>query len=109
MSKREAPTPPVCEITMQYRRRGGYVYELTCAGVPLEVHIAPNTAPEGGWRVDAQSGHGSEPVVVCVVAETPAEALRGVGASLVERAPELAPVARNWDAVTEALTDVRAL
>jgi hypothetical protein len=109
--KRDAPLPPICKVTTQYRSGNSFVYELESAGVLLAVHISPGATAESnaGWRVALHNGRSADALVIAESATTRTEALRRVALSWSERAPELGLTEFDWKAVTEALLAIRAI
>ncbi len=97
-------------ITDQYRTRNGMAYELREHGARLTVMIAERTTEETGreWHVEASAAQfpGSE---VSHAASTKAEALRHAGLDWAAVSATRGLPAFDWEAVTKALTAVRAI
>ena len=98
-------------ITQQCRARGGMIYDLKCETSRLTVRVFPreNDGDSGEWRIEASTSHSAEAVIITEWGATRAETLREVGRSWVSKAPLHGLPAFDWDAVAQALTDVRAL
>jgi hypothetical protein len=105
------------KIIVQYRAKGGKVYELKSGEAVLAVHIssresredrAINAGVPGNWHIEAHSNaSGLSPSSVDGWGATPAEALREVVRAWTSHAPSLAVF--NWEAVTRELHVVRAI
>ena len=98
-------------ITDQFRGKRGMVYELRCKGVRLTLRISARANDEelGEYCVEASSGTTPDEVVLTEWATTRADALFAVGKSWSEQAFTRGLPAFDWDAVTKALVDVRAV
>jgi hypothetical protein len=102
------------KIIVQYRAKGGKVYELKSGEAVLAVHISSPKSDElvegagvaGNWHIEARAA-GLSPSSVDGWGATPAEALREVVRAWTSHAPSLAVF--NWEAVTRELHVVRAI
>jgi hypothetical protein len=103
------PASDATRLTVQYRAKQGKIYELTCAGCVLAVHITPpeDAAVSGDWHVEARLGSLPGPSLVDGWGPTAKEALRQVERAWRAHTPSLE--AFNWDAVVHELSAVRAL
>jgi hypothetical protein len=107
MKKATQPKPPAWHVTMQYRQRNGFVYELEKADTSIALHISrDDTGPEESWQVTACEGR-RDVAAVRESARTRSEALEKVAASW--REPTLGLPVLDWDAITSTLRTVRAL
>lgn len=109
MNAKKKADPEALRITMQYRARGGMVYELAARGEELVLHIKQLREPEEGWRVEASSKHTEASVQATATGSSAREALESAGAAWRERRLEAGLAAFDWTAVEKALADVRAL
>lgn len=102
-------TDSAIKLTVQYRAKSGKIYELTCGGAVLAVHISPPADSEGpqDWHVAARLGTAPGPSLVDAWGATATEALRRVEHAWRAHSPSL--TAFNWDAVVHELSAVRAL
>jgi len=98
-------------ITNQFRAKRAMVYEFKCEGAKLAVHVIPReNADDGGeWRVEARTGHAAESPSVSQWGATRADALREVGLAWASQEEASGWPHFDWEAVTKALTAVRAL
>ncbi len=100
-----AKEPKSVRILNQYRDRRGFSYELMCSSVRVVLNVYEREASDDphAWHVDARIGGASASSFVRAGGDTRTAAL----AQLVEHWAPQAPL--DWDAVTAALTMVRAL
>lgn len=90
-------------ITAQFRVRGGMAYELLQHGRRLTLLFSHDPTSEGEWSCEAFIGIRGSAGPVMRVGKTRTEALQRTSA-------ELGDAARfDWDAIVQALTQVRAL
>jgi hypothetical protein len=96
------------KIVVQYRAKGGMVYEITSGATGLSVHISP-TAPSTdstSWKVEAEE-KGQALASVEATGATAADAFRELTVAWKCRSPSL--FAFDWEAVARELRLVRAL
>ncbi|HEX3596786.1 MAG TPA: hypothetical protein VHU80_16870 [Polyangiaceae bacterium] len=109
--RREAKAPVARgpKIIVQYRAKGAKVYELQSNDVVVAVRICQEEGEtvEGGWRVDAQSGPGSDSSVIEGWGATAAEALNEMARAWKAHCPALTGF--DWDAIARELHVVHAL
>ncbi len=98
-------------ITNQFRSRTGFVYDLTCESVRLTVDIMPrsNQDDEGDFRVEAKSNAAPDAEPIFAWGRTKSDALREVATQWVAKGEGAGLPVLDWDAVTSALTAVRAV
>jgi hypothetical protein len=105
---RAAPDKLGTKIVLQYRAKGGFVYEITSGATGLSVHISP-TAPSADattWRVEAEEkGQALSPVEA--TGATAADAFRELTVAWKCHSPSL--FAFDWEAVARELRLVRAV
>ncbi len=98
-------------ITQQFRQLENLTYELDCAGTPLVLRMffPLEQGPTGQWRLEARASHADDAAVVHASATTRRQALLNVAARCRSDDP-LHPFPNvDWEAVEQALGDVRAL
>jgi hypothetical protein len=97
------------KIVVQYRAKGGKVYELQVADDKLAVHISRerNDADSGVWHVDAQSPCFGGPLPVAGSGATAAEAFGDAARAWKSHDPPLTVF--DWDAIERELRVVQAL
>ena len=106
--KKKAPDPNALRITMQYRARGGMVYELAAAGHVLALHVKQARDPSS-WTIEASSKIGEDSVVATGVGATASQALHEVGVAWRSHCADEGVFDFDWVAVEKALKAVRAL
>ncbi|HEX4337824.1 MAG TPA: hypothetical protein VH062_18065 [Polyangiaceae bacterium] len=100
------PKPPTGpKIIVQYRARGGKVYEIQSAEAVVAVHISESETETAKWRVGAQSA--GVPPMIEARASTAAEALKDVASAWKSHVPALTVF--DWEAITRELSLVQAL
>lgn len=104
------PAVAAWRITMQYRLRNGFVYELEKSGRSVAFHISRDDAqPERSWHVAAHDGRRDEAATVHESAPTRSEALGKVETSWVRQTTDLGLTPLDWDVIANALRAVRAI
>lgn len=101
------PAPSKVKIAQQFRERNNMTYELDCAGAPLIVRIFPTD--DDRWRIEARTSDGDGALVVSAAAATRREALADVARGWTEQAAAMTLPSLDWDAVTTAMSTVRAV
>lgn len=98
---------PTVTVVQQFREHANMAYDLDCAGQPLVVRIFPED--DQGWRVEARATDGGDVAVVAARAPTRAGALMEVIRSWNASAANTAGRTLDGDALTTALSAVRAV
>lgn len=100
---------PLARITQQFRERHNMTYELDCEGAPLVVRVFPAEGVSTEWRVEARMTNAADAVVATATATSPAMALKRVADWWKDNYAARALTKFDWNAITEAMTAVRAL
>lgn len=107
-------TLPLVAITRQLRdEHDATVYDLSCSGCPLTLRVSfrgqePGITPEQLWRVDAQSSHEPDAVIVTACAAFRGEALDAVGLWWCAQEDFLRLPHVDWAAIGSALASSRS-
>jgi hypothetical protein len=98
-------------ITQQFRSGRAMVYDLRdrTSRLTLRVFERQSAAEPGDFRVEAATSGASDAVVVTAWGATRAEALREVSRSWADTRLASGLPTFDWDAITRALTAVRAV
>ncbi len=103
----DGPRPSKVKIAQQFRERTNMTYELDCAGAPLIVRVFPTD--DDRWRIEARTSDRDDATVITGAAATRREALADVARGWREHTASMALPVLDWDAVTTAMSDVRAV
>jgi len=111
--KKTSSQVPAWRITMQYRLRNGFVYEVEKSGTSVAFHISRADTGEGtdrepSWQVAAHDGRRRE-ATVSESAGTRSEALSKVASAWRQRTPDLRLPTLDWDVIANALRNVHAI
>ena len=93
-------------VVQESPERDGVTYDLACPESPLIVRMVSASAR---WRVEARTSEARDAIVVMACGSTRAEALAEVGRWWTRQEIPLALPHLDWDAVTRALAEVRAV
>jgi hypothetical protein len=112
--KREARTTQdkrAVRITQQFREHANMAYDFDCAGSHLTLRIFNHESapPEARWQIEGRTNDAGEPVTVSVTAASRAQALRDLAVAWLEKTAPIGLPVLDWEGVTKALTEVRAL
>lgn len=100
----------LARITQQFREAGNMTYELECEGQRLIVRVFPiETRPDGEWRIEARTSDAPEAVVASATATSRAKAFEEVARWWRDHAFERTLETFDWEAISRALTTVRAI
>jgi hypothetical protein len=109
-SDRDAAKPRGPKIIVQYRAKGGKIYELQSDGAVVIVHICedPAGSVERAWRVDAKSSNSADGTpIVDGWGATAADALTEVARAWKAHWPPLTGF--DWEAIARELHVVQAV
>lgn len=102
---------PPLRITQQFRSGRAMVYDLRdkVSRLTLRISERQSAAEPGDFRVDAATGNGPDAIVIAGWGATRADALREAARLWSEGRPQTGLPAFDWEAVTRALSAVRAV
>ena len=95
-------------ITVQFRQPENMTYELDCAGVSMVLRVFFQNAA-GQWRIAAQGSREADAPITMATAPVRTAALREIARACREGTGVAALRGLDWEAVEQALTNVRAL
>jgi hypothetical protein len=98
-------------ITNQFRRREAMVYDLSCEDIRLTIEIAqrPNDDGLGEWLVEAHARQSAEKTSIQEPGATRRDALRALARTWAAKGGTFGFPELDWDAVSAAMLEVRAI
>ena len=102
---------PGVRITDQFRKRHAMVYDLSCEDVRLTIEVSPRQNDDGlgGWVVEAHARQAVDRRALLELGETRKDALRAVARAWTAKQGDLGFPELDWDAISVAMLDVRAI